>query len=368
MGRSPRTVARRAWVAARTSRWPAHSRLFVLGDQAGWVLSEEARELGETCTRLGIPVGRGAWVSAVRGQCTFAFSHFDVLLHWHPPGNRLGIAYLHGRPGTPGYPEFDEAYASLQRHHAELARVQVSHSEIRDLVLESGIDPGKVFLIPLGVDPVSFAPAAPDERRAVRALHGVPESAFVVGSLQKDGTGWGEGLEPKLVKGPDTLLEALELAWREVPELLVLLTGPARGYVRRGLERIGIPYRHLVFDDLTRLPEAYRLLDACIVSSRQEGGPKAALEAMASGVPLVTTRVGQAIDLVRHRESAWVVEPDDAAGLAAGLVFVRDGGPEVERLRTKGRAVAEANSYAAQLPLWRAFMDGFVESRGAGAR
>src|SRR5207245_2640004 len=65
----------------------------------------------------------------------------------------------------------------------------------------------------------------------------------VVGSFQKDGVGLGEGLQPKLVKGPDLLVATLEWLHASVPELVVLLTGLARGYVRTELERRAIPHR-----------------------------------------------------------------------------------------------------------------------------
>ncbi len=90
------------------------------------------------------------------------------------------------------------------------------------------------------------------------------------------------------------LVAALERIRPGTPELFVLLTGPARGYVRRELERLAIPYRHVFAKDRAELARAYHALDVYVVASRQEGGPKAVLEALASGVPLVTTRVGQA--------------------------------------------------------------------------
>src|SRR4029077_10016651 len=101
---------------------------------------------------------------------------------------------------------------------------------------------------------------------------------------------------------------------REVPELLVLITGPARGYVAAGLERLGVPFRHLLLPDLDGVARAYRAIDVCLVTSRDEGGPKAALESMASGVPLVTTRVGQAADLVRDGVNGWLCEGEGAGG------------------------------------------------------
>ena len=50
----------------------------------------------------------------------------------------------------------------------------------------------------------------------------------------------GDGVEPKLVKGPDVFLKGVaKLAVDH--RLFVLLTGPARGYVKRGLDAIGVP-------------------------------------------------------------------------------------------------------------------------------
>ena len=105
----------------------------------------------------------------------------------------------------------------------------------------------------------------------------------------------------------------------------------------------------------------YHALDVYLVSSRQEGGPKAVLESMAVGVPLVTTRVGQATDLVRHGENGWMVDVEDAAGLARWAAHALSAGPALDAVVAEGRRAAEANSYETQLPAWARFFDGFVD-------
>ena len=87
----------------------------------------------------------------------------------------------------------------------------------------------------------------------------------------------------------------------------------------------------------------------------------AVLESMASGVPLVTTRVGQAMDLVQHGRNGWMVEVGDVEGLAhwvAHTVSHKDSTADVIR---RARQCAQEHAYAAQTPLWRRFMQGFVE-------
>jgi glycosyltransferase involved in cell wall biosynthesis len=238
---------------------------------------------------------------------------------------------------------------------------------MEEVVLETGIAPGKVHRIPIGIDLRTFRPRSPRARAEARRELELPESAFVVGSFQKDGVGWGEGLEPKLIKGPDVLVAAAERLRERVPELWFLLTGPSRGYVRAGLERLGVPYRHVFLPSVESVAEAYEAIDLCLVASREEGGPKAVLESMAVGVPLVTTRVGQAVELVRHGENGWLVDVEDVDGLVEWAARVAEApGGDLEAVLRRGHATAEQNSYDALAPRWRALLDGFVELPASG--
>ena len=290
-----------------------------------------------------------------------------LLLHdFERRGNRLGLAYFHGRPGTPGMPEFDACFETLRARHAEIDRIQVTNREMEELLRSTGIAPEKLHRIPIGIDVDVFRPSDDASRLASRRRLELPSSAFVVGSLQKDGVGWGEGLEPKLIKGPDVLLAVAERLVRQLPELHVLLTGPARGYVKDGLERLGVPYRHVLLPDVDAVAQVFPALDACLVASRDEGGPRAVLESMATRVPLVTTRVGQAADLVRHGENGWMVEPEDVDGLVAWTLHVAHAsGGQLDPVLDAGRTLAEQCSYEALRPRWRALLDGFVSLPGA---
>jgi glycosyltransferase involved in cell wall biosynthesis len=353
---------RRAAVGLRTRGWPPHSHLFVEQEAAEWVLSYEARHLARTAAGLGVELGPRAWARGVANQAIFHLSQFTLLLHdFERRGNNLGLSYFHGRPGTPGMPEFDACFATMRARHAEIDRIQVTNREMEELVLTTGIAPAKVHRIPIGIDVDVFRARDAAGRLEARRCLDLPASAFVVGSFQKDGVGWGDGLEPKLIKGPDVLLAVAERLAPQVPELHFLLTGPARGYVRSGLERLGVPYRHLLLPDVDAVAEVYPAIDVCLVASRDEGGPRAVLESMATRVPLVTTRVGQAADLVRHGENGWMVQPEDVGGLVAAVLEVSGAGEgRLGPVLDAAAAVARDNSYDALRPRWRALLEGFV--------
>lgn len=350
-------VGRRA-ARLLTTSWEPYSRLFLVGEGADWVIDHELQAVARLAERLGIEVPQRLRAGTARRQSVFYGSHFTYFDR--PPAqgsdHRVAITYFHGRPGTAGSPEFDAAYDALLRRHAEIARVQVSHGELEEIVLSSGIDPAKVFRIPIGIDPGLFGPRTPAARRPL----GLPDGAFVVGSFQKDGVGWGAGLEPKAIKGPDVLVDTLARLRERVPELHVLLSGPARGYVTERLDELGIPHVHRFVERYADIGTLYAALDAYVVTSRQEGGPKGVLEAMAAGVPLVSTRVGQATELVVDGENGWLVEVEDVDGLVDRLEAIASGWVDLDRVVAAGRATAAVNSYEALLPLWRAFFDGFV--------
>jgi glycosyltransferase involved in cell wall biosynthesis len=365
--RSSRAVLS-AYVPARTGSWPESSRLFVVGDRMGWSIDDDSVRLAAAARRLGVEVAPPSWASFARRQAVFTPDHFGALRpRWLDSSHRLGLSYFHGRPGTPGYPEFDEAYANLRRYAEGVDRVQVTHAELRDLVLEAGVPSERVFQIPIGVDLGRFPLGDAGARAKAREALGVPETAFAVGSFQKDGVGLGAGLEPKMIKGPDTLVATLAACRRSIPELFVFLTGRARGYVKRELDRLDIPNSHRYLGSRDELAVAYHALDAYLVTSRQEGGPKGVLESMATGVPVVTTRVGQAPDVVDDGRNGLLADVDDVEALVDGVRRIHDDPALRDRLRREGRPTAEAYADERLDPRWAELLDGFVLRNGARA-
>jgi len=354
----PLTLVRRALSAG----WQPYSRLILVSDTASWVIDEEMRAISAVAASLGIKVAAAHWAQGSRRQSIFYGSQFYLLSdNWLHSSHRIGVAYFHGKPGT-GVQEFDELFDKVKRHHDRLTRVQVSHSEMRDILLTTGIAPEKLHLIPIGINLSFFKAQTADLNKQFRDKYGIPQSAVVVGSFQKDGVGWQDGLEPKLIKGPDVFINAMTALKTRIPELYVVLSGPARGYVKAGLEKHGIPFSHFHLPRYADIGELFQTLDLYMITSRQEGGPKAVLESMASGIPLVTTRVGQAMDMVRHGENGWMTDVEDVEGLAHWAQFCLEHPTDRTRAISAGLITAAENEYSRQAPLWHKFLEGFVSN------
>jgi len=232
--------------------------------------------------------------------------------------NRVVVTVFHGdRDGdnAPLAQSLDRLLGSLSK----VSRVVTGCRIMEERLIRWGVPPDKVVRVPLGVDLDLFRPPPSEaHRESLRRRFDIPKDAFCVGSFQKDGNGWGEGLEPKLIKGPDVFVETLA---RLSPShrLFVLLTGPARGYVKRRLDALGIPYHHAFLPDYAGVVDFYHALDAYLMTSREDGAPAALLESFASGTPLVATLVGMVPDITTDGVDAYTAESEDIQTLANKL-------------------------------------------------
>lgn len=196
-------------------------------------------------------------------------------------------------------------------------RLDIVHtsSEItKKELINLGFDEKKIVVIPLGVDLSIFKNYSLSLKKQIRKRLNLPSDKIIIGSFQKDGVGWGEGLKPKLIKGPEIFCDVVKELQKKF-DIHIFLTGPARGFIKKKLEEYCIPYTHIYLENYLDIVECYNALDLYIVTSRVEGGPKALLEGMATGVPLITTDVGMASKIIKHRFNGFITEIDDTEQL-----------------------------------------------------
>ena len=217
--------------------------------------------------------------------------------------------------GDKNDPQFHDALTNVLTKQDLVNKFHTASRIMETRLLNWGIPAKKVVRIPLGVDLQLFHPNSITEKKVLRRKLGIPEDTFCIGSFHKDGNGWEEGFEPKLIKGPDVFLEVISQLSRRYP-LFVLLSAPARGYVKRGLDKLSVPYQHIVEEDYQRIPRHYHAIDLYLLTSREEGGPKGVLESLASGVPFVGTKVGLVPDVVTSGKDGLLANSEDVTALA----------------------------------------------------
>jgi glycosyltransferase involved in cell wall biosynthesis len=118
-------------------------------------------------------------------------------------------------------------------------------------------------------------------------------------------------------KGHDTLLEAVA----EVPEALFLLAGdgPERQRLEALASDLGVSDRVRFLGRREDIPQLLAACDVFALPSLYEGSSLAVLEAMAAGIPIVSSAIGGTDELIDDGHSGLLVPPGDAAALAAAL-------------------------------------------------
>jgi len=135
------------------------------------------------------------------------------------------------------------------------------------------------------------------EKTKLRAKYKIPKDSFVVGSFQRDTEGY-DLQSPKLSKGPDQFIEIVSQLKKRKDNLIVLLTGKRRQYIINKLEEQKINFIYLEMVKFKNLNELYNCLDLYIVASRVEGGPQAIMECSLANVPIISTNVGVASQIL----------------------------------------------------------------------
>jgi glycosyltransferase involved in cell wall biosynthesis len=268
--------------------------------------------------RSGVPVinivlpGRAYWK-----QLRLLHGHFARLapdvIHTHgylpdvlstllmPRVSARRVSTVHGFIGST---RRGRLYEWLQcRAYRWVDAVAVSQRLAKDLV-QRGVPAARVHVITNAAVPIED----PLGRQASRERLGIPSASFTIGWVGR----------VSREKGLDVLIDALPALRDLDARVTVIGDGPERAELddraRRIAEETPVAWAGIV-------PDAARLLrafDVLVISSRTEGTPMILLEAMAVGVPVVTTAVGGIPDVVTNEE-AILVPAENPSALAAAI-------------------------------------------------
>jgi glycosyltransferase involved in cell wall biosynthesis len=202
----------------------------------------------------------------------------------------------------------------LERRLAGVADALIAVSpEVRDdLVALRVAPPDKFAVIRLGVELDHRVAGGPEARAATRRVMGVADGRFLVGWIGRM-TG---------VKRTDDVLRAFRLLRdRGVDACLCMVgDGPDRERVEQLASELGVMHDCLFTGYQEEIGPFFGAFDVFVLPSGNEGTPVTAIEALATGCPVVATRVGGLPDVVRDGEDGFLVEPGAVEELAERLV------------------------------------------------
>jgi glycosyltransferase involved in cell wall biosynthesis len=184
-------------------------------------------------------------------------------------------------------------------------------------------------VIRLGIELDQRIADSGEARAATRRLLGVSNDRFLIGWIGR----------MTAVKRPDDVLRAVRLVHDHGIDATLCMVGdgPERERVEQLAHRLGI-IRDCLFPGYQEsIGPFFGAFDVFVLPSANEGTPVTAIEALASGCPVVATRVGGVPDVVRDGKDGFLVEPGDVMGLAERLVRLAADPGLRDRLGEAGR-------------------------------
>jgi glycosyltransferase involved in cell wall biosynthesis len=183
-------------------------------------------------------------------------------------------------------------------------------------------------LIPNGIPTDEYAPD-PDRRVQWRQAHGIEPYATVLVHV-------GRFAPPK---NHALLVEAFTQVRADAPlDLLLVGGGELENAVREQVAGLGLQGRVRFLGVRADVADILRASDVFVLSSRVEGNPLSVMEAMAAGLPVVSTAVGGVPELVREGVTGLLVPSEDAGALAQAMQALVD---DPVRRRAMGAAARQ---------------------------
>ncbi len=338
-------------------KYSKKSVLLIEDDYSSWVLNQMSIEFKNIFKEIDIDARFRKFKFFYKNQSIFYLNKYK-LLNWDKTQLTKAIHFPHGYPNNENNIDL---FSSLKKNQHDIQKIHVTHEKMKNYMLEKKIDEDKIMKIYNLVDLEKFKFFDEMDRRINRKKYNINENDFVIGSFQKDGIGWNLGNKPKLEKGPDIFIEILKRTKKLKKNILVILTGPSRGFVINELKKHGIKYLYFKNVEYEKLQNLYSLLDLYLITSREEGGPRSLLESMATGVPVISSKVGQCEEIIKNGENGFLVDIGDIKNYIEFIDIIIS-----NKLSTKlinyARETAEVNSYNAQKNQWKIFFRGIINS------
>ncbi len=243
--------------------------------------------------------------AGILGRFAARFAHVPIIVH-----------SVHGFGFTPEQPRFvQRMLVALERHTGRFTKRFFAVSEAnRRLGMTLGIfSAERCVVVRSGVDLQSIRRTMVDAAAKKQELGLDPERP-TIGTIAPF----------KSQKAPVDFVRMAALVHREQPHTQFVMVGDGelRQAVEEEIRRCGLSSACRLLGWRRDIPEIMRCLNVFVLTSRWEGLPRVYLESLASGVPVVGTRVDGAPEVIRDGINGYLLEPGDVNGLAERVVFL----------------------------------------------
>lgn len=206
----------------------------------------------------------------------------------------------------------------------------VENLEVQRWLVENGEDAGNIEFIVSGVDTDKYRPGPKDD--ALLTQYGIPPNALIVGFSGR----WSEE------KDPVGFIEIAKRIPRNIPVYFMMTgRGPLENDVRVAAVSSRIPADKLIIcGDVPDVDPYLRMYDVLVLPSKFDGRPTVVMESMASGVPVIASRVGALPEMLENGTSGQLCEIGDYDAFARHIVALEKDRMSLERMKAAAREFA----------------------------
>jgi len=186
--------------------------------------------------------------------------------------------------------------------------VTTGESLRRQVINETGVDKDAVTSVPTGIDPDRFKPSTnKEESKAKLGLDPDKKYIGIIATLRS----W---------KGHTYLIEAFGKIELENWHLLIIGDGPYLNVIQDKVASIGNSDRVIIVGQKSNPEEWLQAMDIfCLPSYANEGVPQAIIQAMMSGLPIISTNIGAIPEALPNDKVAIIVEPKNSLAIERAL-------------------------------------------------
>ncbi|HIG01123.1 MAG TPA: glycosyltransferase family 1 protein [Myxococcales bacterium] len=220
------------------------------------------------------------------------------------------------------------------RLHRRLSACIATSERARKEVIELGLVADRVHLIPNGLDTRAFVPALGGARSDARRQLGLGDEPLAITVCHIR---------------PEKNLPMLLDAWKRVQTLLpaarliIVGDGPGMTDLKDRVERLGLQGAVLLPGAYPDPRPWYAVADLFVLSSANEGLSNSLMEALSSGLPMVSTRVSGSEDVIAAADIGLLVPLDDAQALGEAAAEILGSPERALKCGVRAREYAEAN-------------------------
>lgn len=180
------------------------------------------------------------------------------------------------------------------------------------LIDNEGLPASRVDVIYNGVDLSAFSTPTDGSRVRLRSEFGLADTDFVAVQVAR----------LHELKDHITAVKAIDEARRTSPSIRLLIVGEGdqRTAIEQEIEKRDLQSHVILAGNRTDIADLLAASDAFLMSSISEGIPLTIIEAMAAGLPVISTAVGGIPEMIQHDQNGYLADAGDNSALARSLV------------------------------------------------